>query len=77
MENQKVETHTKLGNSGEAWQCRESYYRTKWLMAHNRLHDVVHKPGLTKPEALAKHFEEYLAELRTAEEVASRPAWNT
>ena len=47
----------------------ESLYRTRWLMAHNCLHEVVHKGS--NPQAA---FEGYLRELGTAEEVASRPA---
>ena len=50
----------------------ESIYRTQFLMAHNRLHDIVHEKG-DKP-TLAKHWDEYLVELRTAEQVASKPA---
>ena len=45
-----------------------SLYRTRWLMAHNALHDLVHKGG--DPQAL---FEGYLRELRTAEAVAAQP----
>ncbi len=44
-------------------------YRTRWLMAHNAIHDAAishHQPG--------ERFEEYLSELRTAEEVAKQPA---
>lgn len=50
-----------------------SLYRTRWLMAHNCLHDLFHKGGLLKSEDRGE-WEAYLAELRTAEEVASRPA---
>jgi hypothetical protein len=48
----------------------ESLYRTRWLMAHNRLHDAAHK-DIPVTQAF---FEEYLAELRASEEIASRPA---
>jgi hypothetical protein len=50
---------------------RESLYRTKWLIAHNRLHDIVHGKA-QKP--LVEVWKEYLNELQTAEEVAARPA---
>lgn len=49
-----------------------SLYRTRWLMAHNRLHEIVYED---EPKiSLARHWDEYLAELRTAECVASKPA---
>lgn len=48
----------------------ESLYRTRWLIAHNRLHDAAHK-GILVDQVL---FDEYLAELRTAEDIASKPA---
>jgi hypothetical protein len=52
----------------------ESLYRTRWLMAHNRLHDLFYKSGLIKSEEYRGEWEAYLAELRTADEVASQPA---
>jgi hypothetical protein len=45
-----------------------SLYRTRWLMAHNALHGLTHEGG--NPQAV---FDDYLRELQTAEEVASRP----
>ena len=51
-----------------------SLYRTRWLMAHNCLHDLFYKGGLLKSEEHRGKWEAYLAEPRTAEEVASRPA---
>lgn len=45
-----------------------SLYRTKWLMAHNHLHDLAHKGG--DPQAI---FNDYLRELATAEDVARQP----
>ncbi len=53
---------------------RESLYRTRWLMAHNRLHDIVHNSASVEPEKLSGQWNEYLAELNTAGEVASKPA---
>jgi hypothetical protein len=47
-----------------------SLYRTKWLMAHNRLHAVVHGPSTS----LAELWSAYLGELQSAEEVAQQPA---
>jgi hypothetical protein len=47
-----------------------SLYRTKWLMAHNRLHAVVHGPSAS----LAELWSAYLGELQSAEEVAQQPA---
>jgi hypothetical protein len=51
-----------------------SLYRTRWLMAHNSLHSLFYEGGLIKSEEHRGKWEAYLAELRTAEEVASRPA---
>jgi len=50
----------------------ESLYRTRWLMAHNQLHKLVHSEP--KHPQFDKTWNEYLAELQTAEEVASKPA---
>jgi hypothetical protein len=47
-----------------------SLYRTQWLMAHNRLHAAVHDPKASLPEV----WSGYLADLATAEVVASSPA---
>ncbi len=47
---------------------KESLYRTKWLMAHNRLHRVVHDSS-TSP---VKEWSSYLAELQTAWDVAEQ-----
>lgn len=50
---------------------KASFYRTRFLMAHNRLHEIAHG------DASAKHrenWDEYLAELRTAERIAAKPA---
>jgi len=48
-----------------------SLYRTRWLMAHNRLHEIVHAGGAVE---VAKIWDDYLAELTTAPEIASQPA---
>jgi hypothetical protein len=50
---------------------KESLYRTKWLMAHNRLHEIVHSKT-AKP--LADLWKEYLDELQSAETVAATSA---
>jgi hypothetical protein len=47
-----------------------SLYRTKWLMAHNALHNAVYDPKATLPNVWAA----YLSELATAKEKASVPA---
>ena len=46
-----------------------SLYRTRWLMAHNHLHKIVHEGG--DPQAI---YEDYLRELSSAEEIARQPA---
>jgi hypothetical protein len=51
-----------------------SLYRTRWLMAHNRLHDFVHSKVMAEPDDQLRHWEAYLAELRTAEVIAAQPA---
>ena len=45
-----------------------SLYRTRWLIAHNHLHALVHDGGSTNEKWAA-----YLVELRAAHEIASRP----
>lgn len=47
-----------------------SFYRTMWLMAHNRLHAATHDPAVSLPELWAA----YLADMETAEEKSSVPA---
>ena len=54
----------------EASSSKESLYRTKWLMAHNRLHDLAHNGSLVPTTV----WEEYLNELKSAEAVAKTPA---
>ena len=48
----------------------ESLYRTKWLMAHNALHELVHNPNASEKEVWGK----YLKELESSEQVATQPA---
>jgi hypothetical protein len=50
-----------------------SLYRTRWLMAHNILHAIVHEGEWVKP-AFAQQWEKYLAELAASDEIASKPA---
>ena len=45
---------------------KESLYRTKWLMAHNRLHSLVHDSSAS-PQA---EWRGYLRDLRSSEAVA-------
>lgn len=47
-----------------------SLYRTRWLMAHNRLHGAVHSKDALTPD----EWQRYLDELATAPEVAKQPA---
>ena len=51
-----------------------SRYRTRWLMAHNHLHKILHSAGPLTEEEKARQFEDYLRELQSADDVASRPA---
>ena len=46
-----------------------SFYRTKWLMAHNRLHSVVHEPSAN----LTEEWSTYLSELQSAENLVRTP----
>lgn len=46
-----------------------SLYRTRWLVAHNYLHDLIHKGG--DPQTA---FDGYLREVATAAEIASQAA---
>jgi len=49
---------------------KESLYRTMWLMAHNRLHAVVHDSSVSLPDA----WRDYLKDLRSSKTVAKTPA---
>lgn len=51
-----------------------SLYRTRWLMAHNALHDMIHALQGGKQPALQKRWRQYLKELKTAPQVACKPA---
>jgi Zn-dependent peptidase ImmA (M78 family) len=55
-------------------ESESSLYRTRWLMAHNRLHVIVHQTEMAKPENLTRQWDEYLAELAASDEIASKPA---
>jgi hypothetical protein len=52
----------------------ESFYRTQWLMAHNRLHELAHDADLAKSEKVIEQWSSYLADLEQDREVASHPA---
>ena len=60
--------HRDFGELSEHEQV--SLYRTKWLMAHNRLNSVVHEPSAS----LADIWSAYLDELQSAEKVAQQTA---
>ena len=62
-------TKTQIGDT-EPVPSTESLYRTRWLMAHQAVHTLVHDKG-AKPDQVWK---DYLEELGSSEEVASRPA---
>lgn len=47
-----------------------SLYRTKWLLAHNRLHDVTQEHS----DLLKGDWEKYLQELQSSDAVASQAA---
>jgi hypothetical protein len=49
-------------------------YRARWLMAHNQLHSIAHDIQLVKLEGIRKRWDDYLSELKTAEEIASQEA---
>jgi hypothetical protein len=51
--------------------CKESLYRTRWLMAHNRLHALVNDDDPNSPR---ETWNEYLRELETAEDTSSTSA---
>ncbi len=53
---------------------QESLYRTRWLMAHNRLHEIVHNGDSETETSRAQHWEGYLAELRAAKSIAAQSA---
>lgn len=52
---------------------QESLYRTRWLMAHNHLHEIIHGNIKTKEDRL-QQWSKYLAELRIAKNIADRSA---
>jgi len=49
-------------------------YRTRWLMAHSRLHKILHSSDPLTVDQKAEELKEYEAEMQTADDVASRPA---
>lgn len=51
--------------------CKESVYRTRWLMAHNRLHSLANDLESNSPREV---WDKYLKELETAEDIASTSA---
>lgn len=55
----------------EAKEMSASEYRTRWLMAHNRLHELVHAGGQGDAK---KVWVDYLGDLETVPEVISKPA---
>ena len=60
---------------------KANLYRTRWLMSHNALHDLVHKTILGNEnvdqalkECAVQQFDECLEQLGHSEELASTPA---
>jgi len=51
--------------------CKESLYRTLWLMAHNRLHALANDLDPASPK---EQWDAYLKEMESAENVASTRA---
>jgi len=49
-----------------------SYYRTQWLMAHNRLHEIAHDCELA--DKVKTQWDGYLDDLKQAGQVATRSA---
>lgn len=69
----QIENHNEIENVEHAALSEHeqvSLYRTKWLMAHNRLHVIVHEPSAS----LAENWSAYLSELQSAEKMAQQPA---
>lgn len=62
----QTQDHSETGMSS----FLESLYRTRWLMAHNRLHEAAH--GQSVP--LTDLWKGYLEELSTSLDVAKKPA---
>lgn len=65
----KLETHEDRRSQNEKANG-ESLYRTKWLMAHNALHKIIHDPKASQQDV----WNDYLKDLESSEEVAKRPA---
>jgi hypothetical protein len=57
-------------NNHATIESKESLYRTKWLMAHNRLHTLLHK----SPASVTDEWGAYLKDLRFSETAAKIPA---
>ncbi len=56
------------------YEQQESLYRTRSLMAHNPLHEIIQGGDSKTKVSRTRHWGEYLAELRTAESVAAKAA---
>lgn len=54
----------------ESETSKVSLYRTRWLMAHNRLHAIAHDSKVSVKDT----WDDYLKELSTSEAVAKTPA---
>jgi hypothetical protein len=68
MQDQTTTTKGQSETTGQSHSA--SLYRTKWIMAHNWLHAVVHDPSLSLPLI----WDKYLKELESAE---NKEYWET
>jgi hypothetical protein len=68
MQTEKIESPELA--SAESAPSTESLYRTRWLMAHNRLHTIAHNSSASASDT----WNLYLKDLSQAEEIAKTPA---
>lgn len=58
--------------TGKPW--TPDRYRARWLIAHNFLHDLGNSEAFAADAKLREHWNKYLAQLETADEIAAKPA---
>jgi hypothetical protein len=61
-------------HKGEKSPNPASLYRTRWLIAHNAVHDMIHALQGEKQPAFQKRWRQYLKEAKTAPQIACKPA---
>jgi len=66
----------RIQNELESANKQANLYRTKWLIAHNTLHALVHEENqeIQNKDGAKKYFTEYLCELENAPKIALLPA---